>query len=191
MYYYSSMKLIVGLGNPGRNYAHTRHSMGFDTIDKLADSWGVSIEKENFKGLYTKVKYFDEDVILLKPLTFMNLSGDSIISCMNFFKIEKKDLLVIYDDLDIKPGHLKLKESGSSGGHNGIKSIISNLGSEEFKRIRVGVGRPEFDSVIDYVLKKPSKEEQELIDEAQNNAVEAIKIYLKESFNKAMTLYNK
>lgn len=185
------MKLIVGLGNPGRNYAHTRHSMGFDTIDKLADSWGVSIEKENFKGLYTKVKYFDEDVILLKPLTFMNLSGDSIISCMNFFKIEKKDLLVIYDDLDIKPGHLKLKESGSSGGHNGIKSIISNLGSEEFKRIRVGVGRPEFDSVIDYVLKKPSKEEQELIDEAQNNAVEAIKIYLKESFNKAMTLYNK
>ena len=191
MYYYSSMKLIVGLGNPGRNYAHTRHNMGFDTIDKLADSWGVSIEKENFKGLYTKVKYFDEDVILLKPLTFMNLSGDSIISCMNFFKIEKKDLLVIYDDLDIKPGHLKLKESGSSGGHNGIKSIISNLGSEEFKRIRVGVGRPEFDSVIDYVLKKPSKEEQELIDEAQNNAVEAIKIYLKESFNKAMTLYNK
>ena len=191
MYYYSSMKLIVGLGNPGRNYAHTRHSMGFDVIDKLADSWGVSIEKENFKGLYTKVKYFDEDVILLKPLTFMNLSGDSIISCMNFFKIEKKDLLVIYDDLDIKPGHLKLKESGSSGGHNGIKSIISNLGSEEFKRIRVGVGRPEFDSVIDYVLKKPSKEEQELIDEAQNNAVEAIKIYLKESFNKAMTLYNK
>lgn len=191
MYYYSSMKLIVGLGNPGRNYAHTRHNMGFDTIDKLADSWGVSIEKENFKGLYTKVKYFDEDVILLKPLTFMNLSGDSIISCMNFFKIDKKDLLVIYDDLDIKPGHLKLKESGSSGGHNGIKSIISNLGSEEFKRIRVGVGRPEFDSVIDYVLKKPSKEEQELIDEAQNNAVEAIKIYLKESFNKAMTLYNK
>ena len=191
MYYYSSMKLIVGLGNPGRNYAHTRHNMGFDTIDKLADSWGVSIEKENFKGLYTKVKYFDEDVILLKPLTFMNLSGDSIISCMNFFKIEKKDLLVIYDDLDIKPGHLKLKESGSSGGHNGIKSIISNLGSEEFKRIRVGVGRPEFDSVIDYVLKKPCKEEQELIDEAQNNAVEAIKIYLKESFNKAMTLYNK
>ena len=191
MYYYSSMKLIVGLGNPGRNYAHTRHNMGFDTIDKLADSWGVSIEKENFKGLYTKVKYFDEDVILLKPLTFMNLSGDSIISCMNFFKIDKKDLLVIYDDLDIKPGHLKLKESGSSGGHNGIKSIISNLGSEEFKRIRVGVGKPEFDSVIDYVLKKPSKEEQELIDEAQNNAVEAIKIYLKESFNKAMTLYNK
>ena len=191
MYYYSSMKLIVGLGNPGRNYAHTRHNMGFDTIDKLADSRGVSIEKENFKGLYTKVKYFDEDVILLKPLTFMNLSGDSIISCMNFFKIDKKDLLVIYDDLDIKPGHLKLKESGSSGGHNGIKSIISNLGSEEFKRIRVGVGRPEFDSVIDYVLKKPSKEEQELIDEAQNNAVEAIKIYLKESFNKAMTLYNK
>lgn len=191
MYYYSSMKLIVGLGNPGRNYAHTRHNMGFDTIDKLADSWGVSIEKENFKGLYTKVKYFDEDVILLKPLTFMNLSGDSIISCMNFFKIDKKDLLVIYDDLDIKPGHLKLKESGSSGGHNGIKSIISNLGSEEFKRIRVGVGRPEFDSVIDYVLKKPSKEEQELIDEAQNNAVEAIKIFLKESFNKAMTLYNK
>lgn len=191
MYYYSSMKLIVGLGNPGRNYAHTRHNMGFDTIDKLADSWGVSIEKENFKGLYTKVKYFDEDVILLKPLTFMNLSGDSIISCMNFFKIDKKDLLVIYDDLDIKPGHLKLKESGSSGGHNGIKSIISNLGSEEFKRIRVGVGRPEFDSVIDYVLKKPNKEEQELIDEAQNNAVEAIKIYLKESFNKAMTLYNK
>lgn len=189
---YTMIYLIVGLGNIGKQYEHTRHNVGFDVVDKLAESWGQNIEKEGFKGTYLKLKYFDKDVIILKPSTFMNLSGDSIKACMDFYKIPKENLIVIHDDMDIPIGHLKLKEKGSSGGHNGIKSIIANLGgNEEFKRIRVGIGHPENHNVIDFVLTKFSKEERDTVDEAIKNAVDAIKMALKESFNKAMTIYNR
>ena len=184
------MYLVVGLGNPGKEYEHTRHNMGFDVVDKFVDSLGLTFDKEGFKGKYVKAKYMDKDLIILKPLTYMNLSGESIIQAMNFYKIPLSNLIVIYDDLDTPPGHIKLKLKGSSGGHNGIKSIIQCLGSEEFFRIKVGTGHPEF-SVIDYVLTKPKKEEALEIEEAQNNAVAALKVALKESYNKAMSLYNK
>ncbi len=184
------MKLIVGLGNPGREYAHTRHNMGYDVIDAFASSLGHDIDREGFKGLYTRVKYFNEDIILLKPTTYMNLSGDSIVLLLNYFKIDVEDMIVIYDDMDTKIGNIRLKIKGSSGGHNGIKSIINNLKTEEFKRIRVGIGKPEFNS-IDFVLSKPSESEQELIDKAIKDSVDALKISIKESFNKAMTIYNK
>lgn len=185
-----SMILIVGLGNIGKEYEHTRHNMGFDVIDKLADSLGVCFDKTGFKGTYVKISYFDQDLILLKPSTYMNLSGDSVIEVMNFFKINIDDIIVIYDDMDTPIGHIKLKIKGSSGGHNGIKSIIARTGHEDFKRIKVGIGHPTF-GVIDYVLNKPSKEEEIEILKAQDNAVSAIKVAIKESFNKAMTMYNK
>ena len=184
------MKLIVGLGNPGKEYEHTRHNMGYDVVDLFASSLGFDIDKAGFKGLYTKVKYFNEDIILLKPTTYMNLSGDSIVLLKNYFKIDIEDIIIIYDDMDTKVGNIRLKIKGSSGGHNGIKSIIANLKTEEFKRIRVGIGKPAF-NIIDYVLSKPSSEEQELINKALQDAVDALKISIKESFNKAMTIYNK
>ena len=186
------MKLIVGLGNPGRAYEHTRHNIGFDVLDMLATSWGFNIEANGFDAKCEKVKYVGHDLILLKPQTFMNLSGRSVRQCKNFFKINLEDIIVVYDDMDIEVGHLKLKENGSSGGHNGIKSIISELGTENFKRIKVGIGRPTQNfGVVDYVLKKPSKEEESELENAKKNAVEAIKIAIKESFNKAMTMYNR
>ncbi len=184
------MKLIVGLGNKGKEYENTRHNMGFDVVNKLADALGVTFDKSGFKGEYCKAKYFDEDIIILKPMTYMNLSGDSVIELMNFYKISIEDILVIYDDMDTPVGKIRLKTQGSSGGHNGIKSIIARTGHQDFKRIRIGIGHPQY-NVIDFVLNKPSKEERELIDEAQNQAVEAIKVSLKDSFNKAMTMYNK
>lgn len=184
------MKLIVGLGNPGKEYEHTRHNMGFDVVDLFAESLGIDIDKEGFKGLYVKTKFYDEDLILLKPQTYMNLSGDSIVLLMNYFKIPVEDLIVIYDDMDTKVGQIKLKIKGSSGGHNGLKSIIANLKTEEFNRIKIGIGKPIY-NVIDFVLTKPNKEERELIEQAKKNAVDALKISLKESFNKAMTIYNK
>lgn len=190
MYYINDMKLIVGLGNFGKEYEHTRHNMGFDVVDKFAESIGEDINKNGFHSLYLKCKYMGEDIILLKPQTYMNNSGIAIKEIMDYFDIDADDLIVVYDDMDIKVGHLKLKFEGSSGGHNGIKSIIQHIGTQIFKRIRVGIGSPTFNN-IDFVLSKPSKEEKELIDEAQNNAAEALKIAIKESFNKAMSLYNK
>lgn len=184
------MKLIVGLGNYGKEYEHTRHNMGFDVVDKFAESLGEDIDKSGFHSLYKKLKYFDEDIILVKPQTYMNNSGITVKEIKDYFKIELEDIIIVYDDMDIQIGHLKLKNNGSSAGHNGIKSIIQHLGTQEFKRIRVGIGSPNY-NVIDFVLTKPNKEDQELIDESQKNAVEALKISIKESFNKAMTLYNK
>lgn len=184
------MKLIVGLGNFGKEYEHTRHNMGFDVVDKFADSIGEDINKKGFESLYLKAKYMGEDIILVKPQTYMNNSGIAVREIMDYYDIDLSDLIVVYDDMDIETGHLKLKLNGSSAGHNGIKSIIAYVGSQEFKRIRVGIGAPK-NNTIDFVLGKPSKEDSILIEESQKNAVEALKIAIKESFNKAMTLYNK
>lgn len=184
------MKLLVGLGNPGKGYEKSRHNIGFVTIDLFADSLGISIDKEGFKGKYVRCKYLDEDLILLKPQTFMNLSGESVGAIAQYFKIKSQDIYVIYDDMDFLPGKLKIKENGSSGGHNGIKSIIQHLGTDKFVHLRVGTGTPEHNS-IDFVLGKPSKEDAELIAKAEENVVQAIKCALKEGIGKAMSLYNK
>lgn len=183
------MKLIVGLGNPGKKYEHTRHNMGFDTIDLFSELAKIDIDKEAFKGLVGKGKVFDEDICLLKPQTYMNLSGESVREIVSYFKIPIQDIIVIYDDLDLEPGKIRLRLSGSSGGHKGIQNIIENLGTEEIKRIRIGIGKPTFDT-IDYVLGKPLEEERPLIDDAINNAVEALKEILKHSFDSAMNKFN-
>lgn len=184
------MKLIVGLGNPGKEYEKTRHNVGFMVMNRLSDVMNVSISSSKFKGEYVKFKYKGEDVILLKPMTYMNASGESVIQVMNYFKINADDLLVIYDDLDMPVGKLRLRESGSAGGHNGVKSIIAHVGTQSFKRIRVGIDKHPRIKVIDYVLGHFSKDEQPLIDEGIENAVKAVELYLDKGFVAAMNAYN-
>lgn len=179
------MKLIVGLGNPGAKYEHTRHNMGFDTLDLLSEILKIDINKNRFQGVYGK----GEDVILFKPETFMNLSGIAVREIMTFFKIDIGDLLVISDDMALPVGKIRLRENGSSGGHKGLQNIIDNLGSDKYKRVRIGIGEPKFDT-IDFVLSKPSNEEAPLIKKAQENAKEAILEYLKTDFTRAMSKFN-
>lgn len=183
------MKLIVGLGNPGKKYEHTRHNMGFDVVDLFAEQAKIDIDKEAFKGLVGRGKVYDEDVYILKPQTFMNLSGESVQEIVNYFKIDLEDIIVIYDDMALVPGKIRLRPSGSSGGHKGMQNIIQHLGSEDIKRIRIGIGEPTYDT-IDYVLSKPLKEESLLINDSIALAVDALKETLKENFDKAMTKYN-
>lgn len=184
------MKLIIGLGNPGKEYEKTRHNTGFMVIDKLADKLGVSIEQNKFKGLYTKLKYKGEDVILLKPQTYMNLSGESVRQVMDFFKIKQEDILVIYDDMDMPVGKLRLRQTGSAGGHNGMKNIILHTGSQNFNRVRVGIGRHPYMKVVDYVLSKFTQDEMIDMEKGIDSASEAVIDYLNNGFSHAMNNFN-
>ena len=183
------MKLIVGLGNPGKEYELTRHNCGFRAIDLFADKAGLVIDKEGFKGLYTSFKFEGESIILFKPQTFMNLSGTAVREIVNFYKIDINDVVIVYDDMALAPGEIRLRVKGSSGGQKGMQNIIDNLGTDEIQRIRIGIGEPEYDA-IDYVLGKPSKEEKAKIDSALEKAAQAIKEYLVDSFVNAMNKYN-
>ena len=183
------MKLIVGLGNPGREYAMTRHNCGFRVIDAFADAAQVDIDKEQFHGVYGRLKFHGEDILLFKPLTMMNLSGTAVQEISHYFKIDISDIVVIYDDMAIEPGTIRLRLNGSSGGQKGMQNIIDNLGTEEIKRIRVGIGEPQFDS-IDWVLGKPSGEDKVKIDEAIDRATKAIREYLIHDFQNAMSKFN-
>lgn len=183
------MKLIVGLGNPGKEYEQTRHNCGFRVIDAFADLIDVDFNRNDFDGVYGKFKLDDEDIVLFKPLTYMNLSGTAVQKIVHYFKIKIEDIVVIYDDLAIKPGEIRLRLDGSSGGQKGMQNIIDNLGTQQIKRIRVGIGEPKFDT-IDYVLGKPDKEEKKLIDSAIDRAVSALKEYLNHDFLNAMSKYN-
>lgn len=184
------MKMIVGLGNPGREYEKTRHNVGFMVMDRIADVFNVSIDMKKFNGEYVKFKYQGEDVILLKPMTYMNNSGESVIQIMNYFKIDVSDFLVIYDDMDMPVGKLRLRESGSAGGHNGVKSIIAHVGTQNFKRIRIGIDKHPRIKVVDYVLGRFNKDEQPLIDEGIENAVKAVQVFLEKDFVAAMNGFN-
>lgn len=184
------MKLIVGLGNPGKEYENTRHNCGFKVIEKIEDMLQVSCNQAKFKGLYTKTKYKGEDIILLKPQTYMNLSGESIIEAMRFFKIERDDLIVIYDDLDTVVGRIRCRQQGSPGGHNGLKNIIAHIKSTEFKRIRVGIGRDPKIKIIDYVLMKIPTVDQKAMDEAFDMAAHAALLAVEKGFDVAMNAYN-
>ena len=183
------MVLIVGLGNPGTKYALTRHNMGFRVIDLLSEETGIEVSKEVFNGLLGRGKIFDNDVLLFKPTTYMNLSGTAVQQVVHYFKVDIDDIIVCYDDMALAPGVIRMRIQGSSGGQKGIQNIIEQLGTDKIKRIRVGIGEPS-DNAIDYVLGKPSKEEEPLIEGAIIRAVEAIKEALKSSFEKAMTKYN-
>ena len=184
------MKLIVGLGNPGKEYELTRHNSGFRAIDMFADMAKVEFNREDFGGVYSKFKLDDEDILLFKPMTYMNLSGTAVIRIATFFKVPKEDIVVIYDDMAIKPGEVRLRLKGSSGGQKGIQNIIEQFGTEEIKRIRIGIGEPEFDA-IDYVLGKPKGDEAKALESGIEKAAKAIKDYIFSSdFTKVMNKYN-
>ena len=184
------MKLIIGLGNPGKKYEHTRHNMGFDTVDMLAEQARIDVDKEVFHGLLGRGEILDEDVMLFKPTTYMNLSGTAVREIVSYFKIALEDIIVVYDDMALEPGKIRLRLNGSSGGHKGMQNIIDELHTEEIKRIRIGIGEPEEDDTIDYVLSKPLKDERPLIEEAITNAVGALKEAIKSDFDRAMNKYN-
>ena len=185
------MYLIVGLGNPEEEYSQTRHNMGFNTINKIAEKYNIKINKSKFHGIYENAIIENQKVILLKPQTYMNLSGVSIREVMDFYKMKIEDILVVYDDMDIEPGKIKIRKKGGAGGHNGIKSIIENIGTEEFARIRIGIGRPtpEQDK-INYVIGVISNDEKENLAKGVDIAVEAVEEILKNGIDNAMNKFN-
>ena len=185
------MYLIVGLGNPEPEYSFTRHNMGFDVVNKLAEKYGINIKKEGFKSLYGIGTIEDEKVILCKPQTYMNLSGEAIIQFVNYYKIEPSHVIVIYDDIDISPGIAKLRKTGGAGSHNGMKSVIQNMGTTNFPHIRIGTGMPENKSnLINYVIGKVSKEEYFILENGINNGAEAVSLILKNGIDNAMNIIN-
>ena len=187
------MYIIVGLGNPGKQYAHTRHNVGFDTIDILAERYRISVDTKKHKALYGKGMIEGRKVILAKPQTFMNLSGESVRELIDFYKIdEAKELIVIYDDISLEPGQLRLRAKGSAGGHNGIKNIIAHLGGQEFGRVKVGIGeKPKGYDLADYVLGNFSKEERQKMDASLERAADAVVRILVDDMASAMNEYNK
>ena len=186
-------KLVIGLGNPGEEYKNHRHNIGFIIIDKLAQNLSLKFDNNKKKSLFTRAKLNNTDFILLKPQTFMNLSGESALYISKFFNIKPEDIIVVYDDMDIPFGTFKIKKGGSSGGHNGIKSLIAQLQTDDFIRIRVGIGRPSFGKKVnDYVLSSFSKSERENIDnDLGEDVIDAIKTVLFESYTIAQNKYNK
>lgn len=185
------MKLIVGLENPSREYELTRHNIGFMAIDELAKRWNISLNEQKFKGVFGAGFVNGEKVILLKPLTYMNLSGESIRPLMDYYKIDVEDFVVLYDDLDIPVGKLRLRMKGSAGGHNGVKSTISHLGTQEFQRIRMGIDRPKNGmKVVDYVLGRFTSEEIPEVNHSIEKAADACEEWLNKPFLQIMNTFN-
>ena len=185
------MFLIVGLGNPEPDYSNTRHNMGFDVINKLSKKYKIEVTKKGFEGLYGIGEIEGEKVILLKPQTYMNDSGKSIIAIKNFYKIPTENLIVIYDDIDIDEGALKLRKKGGAGTHNGMKSVVHYLGSTNFIHVRIGTGMPVFkELLIGYVTEPLKKEEYEKLVPAIEKAAKAIPNIIKNGIDNAMNMYN-
>ena len=187
------MVIIAGLGNPTKEYEHTRHNVGFDTIDCIADQYGISVNEKKHRALVGKGMIEGQKVILLKPQTFMNLSGESIRAAVDFYKVdEKEELIVIYDDISLPPGQLRIRKKGSAGGHNGIKNIIAHLGHDTFMRIKVGVGeKPAGYDLADYVLGHFSGEELAIMKESLEKVCGAVELMLEGDVDAAMNQYNK
>ena len=188
------MKLFVGLGNPGKEYEWTRHNMGFVTLDKFAEMASGSFDHSDFKGQYGIIKnpLFSEPILILKPQTFMNLSGTSVRPLADFYKLTPSDIVVVYDDMAIEEGSIRLRLDGSSGGHKGMQNIIDMFSSNQFRRIRVGIGEPPSKDSVNYVLGKPKGDSYDALDFATDNAAKALRdIAMDDSnFSKIMSKYN-
>lgn len=183
------MFLIVGLGNPGREYENTRHNIGFDAIDIIAEKYNIEVSRIKFKGVYGEGFIGGEKVILLKPTTYMNLSGESVREVMDFYKLSQDDVLVIYDDISLDVGRIRIREKGSAGGHNGIKSLINHMGTDVFSRIKVGVGQPKGD-LVKHVLGTFSSEDREDLNKVLDVVTLAAETIIKEDAKEAMNKYN-
>ena len=185
------MYIIAGLVNPGGKYDNTRHNAGFRVMDILADRMGILVEEKKHMALCGRGVLEGQKVILLKPQTFMNLSGESIRAAADFYKVEPENVLVVYDDISLEPGQLRIRAKGSAGGHNGMKNIIAHLGTQEFPRVKVGIGeKPKGMDLADYVLSCFSKGEQELMDQAFKEAARAVAVILGQGIESAMNEFN-
>ena len=186
------MKIIVGLGNPGREYVHTRHNVGFEAIDVIASLMNVDVTEKKFKAFMAKGMYGGGKVILLKPQTYMNLSGESVRQAMDYYKVGIEDVVVIFDDVSLALGNIRIRKKGSAGGHNGIKSIIAQTGSQDFPRIKIGVGeKPKGWDLADYVLGRVGEDEAIFLNGALKEAAEAAKMMMEGEVEAAMNRYNK
>lgn len=185
------MYIIVGLGNPGRDYVGTRHNAGFSVIDELADRYNISVDTVKHKGMIGKGVIEGNKVILVKPTTFMNLSGECVREVMDYYKADIDDLIVVFDDISLEPGKMRLRPKGSAGGHNGIKSIIAHLGTEGFKRVKYGVGdKPKGWDLADWVLGHFNKEDEAALKEGNKKACEAIVCIMNEGIESGMNKFN-
>jgi len=185
------MYLIIGLGNPEEEYGKTRHNMGFNTINKIAKKYNIEVGKSKFQGLYETAIIEGQKALLVKPQTYMNLSGNCVQEFVNFYKIEKENIIVIYDDMDIQPGIIKIRKQGGSGGHNGMKSIIQMLGTEQFSRVRIGIGRPKHNGdEINYVIGSIPEEEIPKLDEGTEKAKDAVIEIIKNGIDSAINKFN-
>lgn len=185
------MYIIVGLGNPGKQYEHTRHNVGFEVIDILADRIGIHVGEKKHKGLCGRGVLEGQKVVLVKPQTFMNLSGECVRAVVDFYKVAEDEVIVIYDDVSLEPGQLRIRGKGSAGGHNGIKNMIAHLGTQEFPRVKVGVGeKPKGMDLADYVLSRFLKEEQGKMDDAFKEAADAVAMMVGQGLGPAMNHFN-
>ena len=185
------MYLIIGLGNPEEEYSKTRHNMGFNAINKIAEKYEIEMKKTKFNGIYGSGNIEGEKVMLIKPQTYMNLSGKCVKEFLDFYKIEKEKMIIIYDDMDVEPGKIKIRKQGSAGSHNGMKSIISEIQTQEFPRIRIGIGRPIHENdKINYVIGNIPEEEIEKLEEGVEKAKEATIDILEKGIDHAMNKFN-
>lgn len=185
------MYLIVGLGNPEAEYARTRHNMGVDVVNELADKYKIAISREKFNGLYGSGEIEGEKVVLLKPQTYMNLSGDCVVEFVNFYKILFENLIVVYDDIDTEPGKIRIRTKGGPGTHNGMKSVVSRLNTEAFPRIRVGIGMPEHkNDLINYVIGNVKDEDYETLKQGIEKAADAVSSIIKIGIDNTMNKFN-
>ena len=185
------MYIIVGLGNPGKQYENTRHNVGFNIIDILADEYGISVNKMKYKALIGEGRVGTEKVVLVKPVTYMNLSGESLAEIYNFYKVDTSNIVVIYDDIDLDVGKIRIRKKGSGGTHNGMRSIIKCLGSNEFPRVRVGISKPKNgQDLADFVLSRFSKEDEKSLQESFENSVAAVDCAIRNDLDLAMNRYN-
>lgn len=184
------MYVIVGLGNPGEKYAGTRHNIGFDVIDFYAQNKNIEIKRQKYKALIGEGFIENQKVLLVKPQTYMNRSGESVGDIVNYYKLPLENLLIVYDDIDLEAGKLRLRPKGSAGTHNGMRSILSNLQEDKFSRLRIGIGQPEGEDLVEFVLEKFPKEQKEDIQETIKRAVKAIDVFLSKGIYEAMNQFN-
>ena len=186
----SETKMVVGLGNPGAEYAGTRHNVGFEVVDLVAERLGTDVRKQKFGGLFGQTEYSGKKLILLKPQQYMNRSGQVVATAAGFYRLEAGDLLVVTDDMWLEPGMIRMRAKGSSGGHNGLEDIIEKLGTSEFARLRVGIGKSTVGDSVDYVLGKPGADDRRLIEEAIKQAGDASLCWVAEDVKAAMSRFN-